>query len=116
MMFGAVSTALGRRELATAGQVAPSAASALGDTFLIMLVTLIIAALLLLCVARRTYPRDVATAMASELLSASEGAESYRPRVRSQVWIRWATAAHPGFEHHVVAPTEAVAAVSGRLH
>jgi MFS family permease len=85
MMFGAVSTALGRRELATAGQVAPSTASALGHTFLIMLVTLVIAAGLLLCVARRTYPRDVATAMASELLTASEAAESYRPRVQSQV-------------------------------
>jgi hypothetical protein len=79
MMFGAVSTALGRGELTNAGAVAPSTASALGHTFLIMLVTLIIAAGLLLCVARRTYPRDVATAMASELLAASGAAESYRP-------------------------------------
>jgi MFS family permease len=93
MMFGAVSTALGRRQLATAGQVAPSTTSALGHTFLIMLVTLIIAAGLLLCVARRTYPRDVATAMASELLSASQGAVS-----RGAVSRR------------------AVAAVGGRLH
>jgi MFS family permease len=65
VIFGAVSTALGR------GDGANAAASALGHTFLIMLVTLIIAAALLLCLARRTYPRDVATAMASELLTVS---------------------------------------------
>jgi predicted MFS family arabinose efflux permease len=57
--FGAVSTALG------------STPSALADTFLIMLVMPIVAAVLLICVARRTYPRDVATAMASELLTAT---------------------------------------------
>jgi hypothetical protein len=51
----------------------------LDHTFLIMLVTLIIAAGLLLGLARRTYPRDVATAMASELLNAREATESYRP-------------------------------------
>ncbi len=75
--FGAVSTALGRDE----GEPAPSAASALGHTFLIMLVTLIIAAGLLLCLARRTYPRDVATAMASELLTVSGAAPT--PRVET---------------------------------
>jgi predicted MFS family arabinose efflux permease len=74
VMFGAVSTALGQGELANTGKVAPSAASALGHTFLIMLVTLIIAAGLLLCLARRTYPRDVATAMASELLTVNGAA------------------------------------------
>jgi predicted MFS family arabinose efflux permease len=57
--FGAVSTALG------------GTATALNDTFLIMLVMLIVAAVLLLGVARRTYPRDVATAMASEVLTAA---------------------------------------------
>jgi sugar phosphate permease len=72
--FGAVSTALGRNQRAPA----PSAPGALGHTFLIMLVTLIIAAGLLLCVARRTYPRDVATAMASELLTASGAAPGRR--------------------------------------
>jgi MFS family permease len=71
VMFGAVSTALGHGKPANAGEAAPSAASALGHTFLIMLVTLIIAAGLLLLLARRTYPRDVATAMASELLANS---------------------------------------------
>lgn len=71
VVFGAVSTALGRGEPANAGQVAPSSASALGHTFLIMLVTLVIAAGLLLCLGRRTYPRDIATAMAFELLPVS---------------------------------------------
>jgi MFS family permease len=69
MVFGAVSTALGQGKLVDTGAVAPSAANALGHTFLIMLVTLVIAAGMLLCVGRRTYPRDVATAMASELLT-----------------------------------------------
>jgi MFS family permease len=75
--FGAVSTALGRDGDAPAS----SAAGALDHTFLIMLVTLIIAAGLLLCLARRTYPRDVATAMASELLTASSAAPT--PRVET---------------------------------
>jgi hypothetical protein len=74
VIFGAVSTALGHGVLAHPGEAAPSAASALAHTFLIMLVTLVIAAGLLLCVARRTYPRDVATAMASELLTVSGAA------------------------------------------
>jgi predicted MFS family arabinose efflux permease len=74
--FGAVSTALARGERAGG---AASAGSALGHTFLIMLASLIIAAGLLLCLARRTYPRDVATAMASELLTVSGAAPT--PRV-----------------------------------
>ncbi len=78
--FGAVSTALGRGERAGG---AASAATALGHTFLIMLVTLIIAAGLLLCLARRTYPRDVATAMASELLTVSGAAPA--PRVEAHL-------------------------------
>jgi sugar phosphate permease len=76
VMFGAVSTALGQSELANAGEVAPSAANALGHTFLIMLVTLIIAAGLLLCLGRRTYPRDVAAA--SELLTVNGAAPERR--------------------------------------
>jgi hypothetical protein len=48
-----------------------SAAAALNHTFLIVLVSLVIAAVLILCVARRTYPRDIATAMAAELLTTS---------------------------------------------
>lgn len=62
--FGAVSTALG------------GTPSALDDTFLIMLVMLIVAAALLMGLARRTYPRDVATAMASEVLTTSMAAGS----------------------------------------
>jgi hypothetical protein len=75
LVFGIVSTELGGSTAdVSAGGVAPNAATALGHTFLIMLVTLIVAAALILCVARRTYPRDVATAMASELLTASPAA------------------------------------------
>jgi hypothetical protein len=81
LLFGLVSTKLagshadvsgageGRGGVA-AGGIAPSAATALEHTFLIMLVSLVIAAALILCVARRTYPRDVATAMASEAATA----------------------------------------------
>jgi hypothetical protein len=61
LAFGVVSTQLG----------GSSAATALNHTFLIMLVSLVIAASLILCVARRTYPGDVATAMAAELLTTS---------------------------------------------
>jgi MFS family permease len=65
LIFGAVSTALNR-------DVAPNVAMALDQTFLIMLATLVVAAALLLCLGRRTYPRDVATAMAAELLAGAE--------------------------------------------
>ena len=65
LMFGAVSTALNP-------DVAPNTAMALDHTFLIMLATLVIAGALLLCLGRRTYPRDVATAMAAELLAGSD--------------------------------------------
>ncbi|PXX12980.1 MFS transporter [Mycolicibacterium moriokaense] len=61
LAFGVVSTQLG----------GSSAATALNHTFLIMLVSLVIAAALILCVARRTYPRDIATTMAAELLTTS---------------------------------------------
>jgi predicted MFS family arabinose efflux permease len=71
LVFGIVSTKLGD---STTDGVAPSAATALGHTFLVLLVTLVIAAALILCLARRTYPRDVATAMASEVLTANAAA------------------------------------------
>jgi len=75
LVFGIVSTQLGGSTAdANAGATAPSAATALNHTFLLMLVSLVIAAALTLCVARRTYPRDVATAMATELLAASAAA------------------------------------------
>jgi MFS family permease len=90
LLFGVVSTKLGgsnadvsgagdgRGGLAGAGGVAPRAATALDHTFLIMLVTLAIAAALLLCVARRTYPRDVATAMACDSTTAAGGSSRKR--------------------------------------
>lgn len=83
VVFGVVSTKLGgstadvrsaaggQDGLAGEGGVTPSAATALDHTFLIMLVSLVIAAALILCVARRTYPRDVATAVAYELATAA---------------------------------------------
>jgi predicted MFS family arabinose efflux permease len=83
LVFGVVSTKLrvsnadvssvgeGQGGLAKAGGVPPSAATALDHTFLIMLVSLVIAAAVILCVARRTYPRDVATAMAAESVTAT---------------------------------------------
>jgi predicted MFS family arabinose efflux permease len=78
MAFGALSTALGQTELAGTGATAPGGTNGLGPTFLIMLVTLVIAAGMLFCVARRTYPRDVATAMASELLTVSDPAPALK--------------------------------------
>jgi predicted MFS family arabinose efflux permease len=65
LAFGIVSTQLG----------GSSAGEALNHTFLVMLVSLVIAAALILCVACRTYPRDVATAMAAEALTANVGAQ-----------------------------------------
>jgi predicted MFS family arabinose efflux permease len=75
LVFGVVSTHLGgSTAAATAGGLSVAAATALNHTFLIMLVSLVIAAALILCVACRTYPRDVATAMAAELLTAGTAA------------------------------------------
>jgi predicted MFS family arabinose efflux permease len=70
LVFGLVSTRLGGSNgdvgLVGVGGIAPGAATALQHTFLIMLVALVIAGALIFCVATRTYPRDVATAMAAE--------------------------------------------------
>jgi hypothetical protein len=73
LMFGLVSTKLGGEGGGPvgAGEIAPGAATALQHTFLIMLVALVIAGALILCVATRTYPRDVATAMAAESVTAT---------------------------------------------
>jgi MFS family permease len=46
-----------------------SGATGLQQTFLIMLISMVVAGALILVVARRTYPRDVATAVASEQAS-----------------------------------------------
>jgi predicted MFS family arabinose efflux permease len=83
LVFGLVSTQLGgSTSEADAGRVSASAATALNHTFLIMLVSLVVAAALILCVARRTYPRDVATAMAAELLTASSAAPQPSPQLQ----------------------------------
>jgi predicted MFS family arabinose efflux permease len=63
LAFGVVSTKLGDPQ-----------DSALGHTFLIMLTTLVVAAALIWCVARRTYPRDVAEALAAESATAAVAA------------------------------------------
>jgi hypothetical protein len=59
-------------EATTGPDTATPAPSANRHAILIMLVSLVIAAALVLCVARRTYPRDVATAMASEAATAAD--------------------------------------------
>ena len=59
LVFGFVSTELG------------DSPAALDHTFLIMLGCLVVAATLIACVARRTYPPDVATALAAEATTAT---------------------------------------------
>ena len=67
LVFGFVSTELG------------DSSAALDHTFLIMLGCLVVAAALIVCVARRTYPRDVATALASEATTATATTSVTRP-------------------------------------
>jgi hypothetical protein len=77
VLFGYVSTHLGgpgsggMRESGAVDSQAVQSASAMGidHTFLIMLGPLFLAAGLIIVVARRTYPRDVMTAVASEQAS-----------------------------------------------
>ncbi len=68
LLFGYISTQLGGSGSGyghpTAAQ--PHAAAGLDHTLLVMLAPLAVAGLLLLLLARRSYPRDVATALASE--------------------------------------------------
>jgi len=80
LVFGLVSTKIGGSTADVggpvgAGGIAPSAAAALDHTFLIMLAALVIAAVLILCVASRTYPRDIAAALAAESETASAATE-----------------------------------------
>ncbi|MGN6782705.1 MAG: MFS transporter [Marmoricola sp.] len=66
LLFGWVSTQLGTGAVADGGADVPAGGgTGVGQTFLVMLVPLLASALLLLR-ARRTYPRDVATAIAAE--------------------------------------------------
>lgn len=62
-----------------------STAHGLDNTFLIMLVAPVIAAALILGVARRTYPRDVATAMADEAVSATAAPRELSARTAAMV-------------------------------
>jgi hypothetical protein len=74
LVFGLVSTRFGGRSSGlagatgsrTAGVAVQRGAHGLDVTFLLMLVPLALAGLALVVIGRRTYPRDVATAMASE--------------------------------------------------
>jgi MFS family permease len=67
LLFGYVSTRFGSRTSGLGHPAGPVTygAPALDHTFLLMLVTLVAAGLVMIAT-RRTYPRDVATAMASE--------------------------------------------------
>jgi len=69
LVFGWISTQLGGARDAGVGNpdsAQPPGALGLDRTFLIMLIPLLVAAALLVFAARRTYPRDVATALASD--------------------------------------------------
>jgi predicted MFS family arabinose efflux permease len=79
LVFGYVSTRFGGGTVGLAGatgsdrpsgaQIAASNADALDHTFLVMLIPLVLAGTALMLAGPRTYPRDVATAMASEKLT-----------------------------------------------
>jgi hypothetical protein len=76
LVFGYVCAGFGGGSVGLAGatgnehpngaQLAAANARALGSTFLVMLLPLALAGVILLVLARRTYPRDVATAMAAD--------------------------------------------------
>ena len=67
LLFGAIADALGGARISASahGPVSPQAARALTQTFWLMLIPLLVGGIILL-VARRGYPRDVATAAACE--------------------------------------------------
>jgi len=73
LVFGYVSTQLGAHTSGLGNPTGNAGPQGIGldHAFLIMLIPLIISALLLLLWARRTYPRDVATATASQNATAS---------------------------------------------
>lgn len=83
LLFGLIADALGATSGSASQQhVTPGTTDALRDTFLIMLVPLAVNGVMLL-VARRHYPADVATAIASERALTSGGIEP-PPRPRPQ--------------------------------
>jgi MFS family permease len=80
LLFGLVADALGGATATGSQQHIPAATTrALQETFLIMLAPLVLTGLMLL-IARRRYPEDVATAIASERSLRSEEDESPRRR------------------------------------
>jgi MFS family permease len=84
LLFGLVADALGGAPAGQAQQhIAPATTRALQETFLIMLVPLALTGFMLLA-ARRRYPSDVATAIASErsLRSAADNPAPHRPPAR----------------------------------
>ena len=83
LLFGFISGALGGPGHAAATAGAVKHTSALAYTFLIMLVPVVIAGLILLR-ARRTYPRDVATAMASIEATGDPSADRRGDRARTE--------------------------------
>lgn len=101
LLFGYVSTRLGAHTsgLGHPSGVAGRSGTGLDYTFLIMLVPLLVAGPLLLLRARRTYPRDVATAIASEHATGADHPEHQADRDQQ--------AGHPG-------PVGSAGAVTGR--
>jgi len=79
LVFGYVSTQLGAHTSGLGNPTGNAGPQGIGldHAFLIMLIPLIISALLLLLWARRTYPRDVATATASQNATASHDTASH---------------------------------------
>ncbi len=82
LVFGYVSTLFGGTSGGVGGSggtqntAAPSGGGGLGPTFLIMLAPVVLAGLLLLLRGARSYPRDVATAMAAEDRTSQEGGDA----------------------------------------
>jgi len=79
LVFGYVSTQLGAHTSGLGNPTGNAGPQGIGldHAFLIMLIPLIISALLLLLWARRTYPRDVATATASQNATTSHDTASH---------------------------------------
>jgi predicted MFS family arabinose efflux permease len=82
LVFGLIADALGGSGAGQSQHVSPASARALQETFLILLVPLALSGLMLLLGARRRYPADVATAIASERTVSGEARDS-PPRRRS---------------------------------
>jgi predicted MFS family arabinose efflux permease len=73
LLFGIVSVALGARSSSAEAAPDPSSGLALTEAFLVVLIPLLAAGILLTVLGRRTYPQDVATAIASVQTLRREG-------------------------------------------